>query len=120
MIEKFRTIPEITRTVVAVQNQALGVQEYDVLSGVNIYARNSIRLLQSLGVDRNQLQLLIDSIYTDEVYQIDDSLADSAMAVLLMSHMLSTDLQNVIYHRLCEIINSPKEHRYNDVDVTVK
>ena len=105
------TLEQITNTVVNVQKQAIDLAEYDICSGVNIYARNAIRLLQSFGVNKEQLQDLIQETYADDIHQIDDSLADVIISVMTLSYMLSSDLQAIIYNRLCEIINAPNQHR---------
>ena len=116
------TLEQITNTVVDVQRHAIDLAEYDIISGVNIYARNSLKLLQSLGLSKEQVMFVLEEVYAGDIQQIDNSLSDVAISVMTISHMLSSNLQNIIYNRLCEMINAPNEHRIrtNVINGTVK
>lgn len=111
------SIADITKTVVAVQQQALDLAEYDIVTGVNIYARNTLRLLHSLGANKDQLTNLVNELYLEEENPLDDGIADACISIFTMAYMLSTDLQIAVYQRLCEVINSPREHRYNNTNI---
>lgn len=111
------SISEVTHSIVNVQLLALNIAEHDIRSGVNIYARNALRLLHSLGANKEQLTNLVEEVYNENVQPLDDGIGDACIGVFTLAHMLSTDLQQSVYRRLCEVINSPKEHEYSNSDI---
>ena len=107
--DNWTQISSLTAEVVGVQYRALGPDSVQLDTVIENFAKNSVAMLHALGINKDQLKTLVDLTFTGESKLLDDTIADTNIAMLTLESSLSIDPYESTRSRLVQIIKNPSQ-----------